>query len=108
MDGGEGSHGTSDTEYSGTERSPQLRSTSQQNPTSDRYRHPRRGYAASSDARPEVIVDAGRVSVDAACPLRGCLYLSESRVFISIMEVAGYVETYVLAGGIFLPEYSVS
>ena len=38
----------------------------------------------AGDARPEVIVDAGRVSVDAACPLRGCLYLSESRIFISI------------------------
>ena len=33
IDGGEGSHGTSDTEYSGAERSPQLRSTSQHNPT---------------------------------------------------------------------------
>ena len=60
MDRGEGSHGTADTEYSGTERSPQLRSTSPYNLTSDRrdsdrYRHPRRGHAASTDTRPEVI-----------------------------------------------------
>ena len=32
MDRGEGSHGTSDTEYSGTERSPQVRSMSQHKP----------------------------------------------------------------------------
>ena len=39
IDGSEGSHGTSDMEYSGAERPLQLRSTSQHNPTSDRYKY---------------------------------------------------------------------
>ena len=39
IDRGEGSHGTSDMGYSGAERPPQLRSTSQHNPTSDGYKY---------------------------------------------------------------------
>ena len=84
-DGGEGSHGTYDTEYSGTERSPQLRRTFQHNlplidintRDSDRYRHPRRGHAASTDTRSASTITSGLASLDAVCPLRGCLYLSE-------------------------------
>ena len=61
IDGGEGSHGTSDTEYSSAERSPPanlnitLPLIDINTRDSDRYRHPRRGHAASTDTRPEVI-----------------------------------------------------